>query len=91
MSESEHAEHGYDFPCEIPLIGFGPAGADFVGAVEAALLAAGGQRTASAITTRASSAGRWQSVTVPLWVDSRAELERLYVALAQVPGIRGRL
>ena len=88
---SDQPEQGFEFPCEIPLIGFGPAGADFVNAVEAALLAAGGQRTASAVTTRASSAGRWQSVSVPLWVGSRAELERLYLALAGVPGIRGRL
>jgi hypothetical protein len=85
------AEQGFDFPCEIPLIGFGPAGPEFAQAVQAALINAGGQRTASAITTRASSAGRWQSVTVPLWVESREELERLYIAMAGVPGIKGRL
>lgn len=90
MSE-RGAEQGFEFPCEIPLIGFGPAGAEFANAVEAALLAAGGQRTASVISSRASSAGRWQSVSVPLWVENRAELERLYIAMASVPGIRGRL
>ncbi len=84
-------DKGFDFPCEIPLIGFGPAGPEFAEAVQSALTKAGGQRTASAITTRASSAGRWQSITVPVWVNDRAELERLYLALAEVPGIKGRL
>lgn len=82
---------GYEFPCEIPLIAFGPADAGFAAAVEAALVAAGGQRTASLVSTRPSSAGRWQSVKVPLWIHDRPELERLYAALAAVPGVRARL
>ena len=82
---------GYEFPCEIPLIAFGPAGSDFPGQVEAALVAAGGQRTASVVSTRDSSGGRWQSVKVPLWIGDRAELERLYAVLAAVPGVKARL
>jgi len=91
MSTALPEQSGYEFPCEIPLVAFGPAGDDFVEAVERALIGAGGSRTATAISARASSAGRWQAVKVPLWVADREQLEALYAALVTVPGVKFKL
>lgn len=90
MSE-QPTESGFSFPCEIPLVAFGPAGAQFPEQVEQTLIDAGGKRTATAVSVRASSGGRWQAVRVPLWVEDRAQLEALYAALSSVPGIRFKL
>ncbi|MCB1606202.1 MAG: DUF493 domain-containing protein [Xanthomonadales bacterium] len=82
---------GFEFPCEIPLVAFGPAGESFAQQVEQALIDAGGQRTESQVHVRASSGGRWQAVRVPLWVVDREQLQQLYAALSKVPGVSFKL
>ena len=82
---------GYEFPCEIPLVAFGPADERFAEQVERTLVRAGGKRTATPVSMRASSGGRWQAVRVPIWVADREQLQALYSALSSVPGIRFKL
>lgn len=84
-------QSGFEFPCEIPLVAFGPAGEQFAAQVEQALIDAGGVRTATPVHVRASSHGRWQAVRVPLLVSDRDQLEALYGALAKVPGVSFKL
>ncbi len=91
MSSKAPEQSGFEFPCEIPLVAFGPAGDQFPSAVEQALLSAGGKRTATPTSARASSGGRWQAVKVSLWVTDRAQLEALYAALSAVPGVKFKL
>lgn len=91
MSAQAPEHSGFEFPCEIPLVAFGPAGEEFPLAVEQALSVAGGKRTEMPMTARASSAGRWQAVKVPLWVTDREQLEALYAALSTVPGVKFKL
>jgi hypothetical protein len=82
---------GLEFPLEIELMAFGANQADFIDQVLAALLSHGAQRTDTPISTRVSSGGKYISVHVPVHVESRAELERLYGVLQSHPGVKFRL
>jgi uncharacterized protein len=89
MDLSQHPNaKGFEFPTELVVIAVGPATLEFRAAVEAAVLRAGAQRTAVAISARESRGGRYLSVHVPIHVASRAELERIYAEVNAVPGLR---
>jgi putative lipoic acid-binding regulatory protein len=84
-------ERGYQFPLEVELIAFGPAGEEFAGDIEAHLIRGGAVRTATPVRTKPSRAGRYQAVHLPVWVTSRVELEHLYAVLAEHPDLKFRL
>jgi putative lipoic acid-binding regulatory protein len=84
-------ERGYQFPLEVELIAFGPAGDVFARDIEAHLMAGGAVRTATPVRSKPSSGGRFQAVHLPVWVTSRVELEHLYAVLATHPDLKFRL
>jgi putative lipoic acid-binding regulatory protein len=89
--DSGERERGYQFPLEVELIAFGPAGEAFTRDIEAHLVAGGAVRTASPVRVKPSRAGRYQAVHLPVWVTSRVELEHLYEVLSQHPDLKFRL
>lgn len=89
--DAEGKERGYQFPLEVELIAFGPAGEAFARDIEAHLVAGGAVRTATPLRTKPSRAGRYQAVHLPVWVTSRVELEHLYAVLSTHPDLKFRL
>lgn len=88
---AEGQERGYQFPLEVELIAFGPAGEAFARGIEAHMVAGGAVRTASPVRSKPSRGGRYQAVHLPVWVSSRVELEHLYTVLSQHPDLKFRL
>jgi hypothetical protein len=82
---------GLVFPADHTLIAMGPPGEDFAVAIEAALRAAGAQRTATPLTRKLSRTGKYQSLHIEVHVQTRAELEALYAALQAHPDVVYRL
>ncbi len=82
---------GLSFPTDHTIIAMGPPGAAFVEAIEAALIAAGAQRTEAPVTVKHSRTGKYQSVHIDVHVQSRAELEALYAVLKAHPDVVYRL
>ncbi|MCU0754796.1 MAG: DUF493 domain-containing protein [Xanthomonadales bacterium] len=89
--DADQKERGYQFPLEVELIAFGPAGEPFARDIEAHLVSGGAVRTATPVRTKPSRAGRYQAVHLPVWVSSRIELEHLYGVLASHPDLKFRL
>lgn len=85
------SEHGLKFPCAHELIAMGPPGDAFRDAIEQTLIAAGGRRTDTPVRCRLSRTGRFQSVHVEMYVESREQLEALYAALRAHPDVVYRL
>lgn len=83
--------HGLEFPSDHVLIALGPADDGFRSGLLAALEQAGARRTEAAIDHRLSRTGRYQSVHIEVYVDSREELERLYQVIKAHPGVVYRL
>lgn len=84
-------EHGLKFPGAHELIAMGPPGEAFRDSIEQTLIAAGGHRTEAPLRCRLSRTGRFQSVHVEVYVDSREQLEALYAALRAHPDVVYRL
>lgn len=71
---------GFQFPCEIPIKAMGRSQAAFAEQVTA-IVARHAAIDPSRVRLRASGAGRFQSVTIPVALDSRAQLEAIYADL----------
>lgn len=69
------------FPCEFPLKVIGHADADLDSLVFSLVRPHAPDLGEAAITSRASSGGRYQSVTVRLHATSREQLDAIYRAL----------
>jgi len=87
ISDSPAAK-GFEFPTNMVVIAVGPATMEFRGAVEAALLDAGTQRTAEPISTRESKGGHYLSVHVPVYFPTREAMQAAYAAVNEIPGLR---
>ena len=70
-----------EFPCEYTFKIFGRQSPTFVERVRSIVGATFGTVPLDAVRVRESSRGRYLSVTIVLWVDSRAQLERVYTDL----------
>jgi putative lipoic acid-binding regulatory protein len=75
------------FPCEYTFKIFGRRSDTFAEHVRAIVGATFGEIPAEAVRVRQSSAGRYLSVTVVLWVDDRQQLERVYTDLRADPEV----
>jgi len=94
MSEPVDAEvtpRGLMFPSAHVLIAIGPAHEQFRDSLLQALLAAGARRTPAPIESRASRTGRYQSVHIEVHVETREELEALYLVVKAHPDVVYRL
>ncbi len=70
------------FPCDFPVKAMGLAGDDMEAVVRELLAPHVGELPPGALTTRASSGGRYVSVTVTVWARSRDQLDAIYGALS---------
>jgi putative lipoic acid-binding regulatory protein len=75
------------FPGEYTFKIFGRRSETFAERVRAIVSATFGEVPADAVRVRQSSAGRYVSVTIVLWVDDRAQLERVYTDLRADPEV----
>ena len=87
----DDAERGLIFPSNQVLIAMGPADEAFRNGLVAALEQAGAKRTELPVDHRFSRTGKYQSVHVEVYVDSREELEALYTVIKSCPGVVYRL
>ena len=70
-----------EFPCEFPIKIMGRAGADLDAIVFALIRPHVPDLSEGAIRSRLSSQGRYQSITVTITAQSRAQLDDIYRAL----------
>jgi putative lipoic acid-binding regulatory protein len=84
-------QRGLMFPTAHVLIAMGPPHEAFRESLQQALLAVGARRTDTPIEFRLSRTGRYQSVHIEVHVDSREELEALYLAIKAHPDVVYRL
>lgn len=82
---------GLAFPSAQVLIAMGPAHEAFRDSLLAALDAAGARRTGTPVEFRLSRTGRYQSLHIEVHVQSREELEALYLAIKSHPDVVYRL
>jgi putative lipoic acid-binding regulatory protein len=75
------------FPCEYTFKIFGRQSDSFVGRVEAIVAATFGPLARGAVSERASSGGKYLSVTIVQWVERKEQLEEVYAALKAEPEV----
>ncbi len=95
MSEAQDGAHGQapglTFPAAHVLIAMGPPDDEFRASLIVALEVAGARMTQAPVQTRMSRTGRYQSVHIEVYVESREELESLYAVVKSHPGVVFRL
>ncbi|MEK7322399.1 MAG: DUF493 domain-containing protein [Pseudomonadota bacterium] len=77
----------FNFPCEFPIKAMGLASEHFDALVVSIVRRHAGDIAEGAVTTRASSGGKYLAVTVTIQASSRAQLDAIYhdlVAAEQV-------
>ena len=70
-----------EFPCDFPIKAMGRAGEAFPGVVVEIVRRHAPNLDESRVRIRASSKGRYQSVTVTIRADSKGQLDTIYQAL----------
>lgn len=90
-SDAEPGARGLVFPAAHVLIAMGPAHEEFRDSLLHALLRAGARRTPAPVEFRLSRNARYQSVHIEVHVDSREELEALYLVIKAHPDVVYRL
>lgn len=77
------AENGspFEFPCDVPVKVFGRSGDEFRDAVLGIVKSRFPKLREGDISKRLSKQDRYVSLTVTVWVESRAQLDALYTEL----------
>ena len=95
MSEAQDGADGQapglTFPAAHVLIAMGPPDDEFRASLIVALEVAGARMTQAPVQHRLSRTGRYQSVHIEVYVESREELESLYAVVKSHPGVVFRL
>jgi len=86
--DADERESLLDFPCTFPLKIIGPANDDLAPAVLEMVLRHAPDFDAATIEMRASSAGRYVSLTCTIHATSRRQLDALYRELSAHPWVR---
>ena len=68
----------FDFPCRFPIKAMGRANGDIASVVIEILSRHAPEFDAATLTVRASSGGKWVSVTAVIEAQSRAQLDAIY-------------
>ena len=76
------AARGLQFPCRYPIKAMGRSYGDFEPIVLTIIEKHVGKINPEAVRSKSSNAGNFQSVTVTIEVDSRADLETIYQDLS---------
>ena len=77
----------FDFPCRFPIKATGRADGDFAAVVVEIVRRHAPGFDDSAVTSRASSGGKWLAVTVTIEAQSKAQLDAIYQELTDHPGV----
>ncbi len=80
---SQQQGEGLTFPCEYPVKAMGPAGTEFAQVVVDIVAQHISGIGADQVRSRDSKGGKYQSVTVTVTIESRQQLETIYMALRQ--------
>lgn len=92
MAMSEEAPaRGFQFPGVFEITAMGPVEAQLEQLIPRELAAAGLTVLQETVRSRASSAGRFVSVTISFRADSRAEYDAAHVALRAHPDVKWTL
>jgi len=75
------------FPCDYTFKIFGKHSETFVERVRAIVGQTFGELADAAVSLRSSSGGRYLSITISQWVESREQLEVVYAALKAEPEV----
>ncbi len=73
---------GLEFPCEYPIKAMGPTGEPFMQLVRQIVATHAGDISDDQVRIKASSGGKFQSVTLTVRIESRRQLELVYRELA---------
>ena len=73
----------WDFPCQVPLKIMGPAEAPLQSAVEAIILTHVPDFDLSTLSIRLSRSGKYQSITVNVYITQKEQILGIYEKLAQ--------
>ncbi len=84
----EDQETLLQFPCDFPLKIMGEARADFTGAIAAIVRQHAPDFDAGQVETRASSGGKYISLTCTVTATSKGQLDDLYRALTSHPWVK---
>ena len=90
MSDEPQAK-GFSFPGVFEITAMGPAEAQLEQVIPRELAGAGLTIMMETVRSRASSAGRFVSVTISFRADSRAEYDAAHIALRAHPDIKWTL
>ena len=86
LEAGHEAGQGLEFPCEIPLKAMGKSGASFKQLV-VETVARHVTVDASNVRSRPSKGGKYESITVTVNLESRAQMERIYAELSSHPQV----
>lgn len=73
----------WDFPCHVPLKIMGPAEAPLQSVVEAILLTHAPDFNINTLSIRLSRSGKYQSITVNVYIAQKEQILGIYEKLAQ--------
>ena len=88
---SDNPEHGFQFPGEFELCAMGAADTGLELSLPQALEAAGVQVLREAVSVRASSAGKYESIRIGFRAESREQYDAAHEALRAHPGVKWTL
>ncbi|CAN5589002.1 YbeD family protein [soil metagenome] len=89
--KSDEPEHGFQFPGDFEITAMGPASAGLEIELPTLLRAAGIDVREESVSTRASSGGKYLSVTLCFRADSREDYDAAHAALRAHPGVKWTL
>lgn len=89
--QGEEEQRGLKFPAAHVLIAMGPPHESFRESLLLALDSAGARRTQTPVAQRFSRTGRYQSLHIEVHVETREELEALYLVIKSHPDVVYRL
>lgn len=87
----DEEQRGLQFPAAHVLIAMGPPHETFRDSLLSALADAGARRTDTPVAQRFSRTGRYQSLHIEVHVETREELEALYLVIKSHPDVVYRL
>lgn len=84
MSEDIKEPKGFDFPCEYPVKAMGPNTDEFIIKITEIVKQHAPEVSRNSVHCRASSSGKYQSVTVLVYAQSKDHLINIYQEIRSV-------
>ena len=84
MTEQDNDAKGFEFPCEYPVKAMGPNTEEFVTKITEIVKQHAPEVSRNSVHSRKSSSGKYQSVTVLVYAQSKDHLINIYQEIRQV-------